>query len=384
MSGQPERHLLLLGAGHAHVAVLAQLAKLPPKQRAGFHTTLVSPYPLLLHSAMLAGHVAGLHRLPDCTLALDGLIAASGAHFVAGRAVALDAAQRQVQVQTRGNIQTLGYDLLSLNTGAGIDRQRLEQTLPGAREHALAVRPLEAFAAQWERLREHAERHPGPLVVVGGGVGGIELALALQHRLPRSQVSLVAGSDAPLAADCPPAVRKRLARALRAARVTVVAQRCCGVARHQVTLTDGSLLPSLATLLVTGVHAPGWLASSGLTLDGDGFVAVNPWQQSLSHPEVFAAGDVASRVDGQVPRNETHAMLSAEPLAHNLLASLRQQPLRLHEPPPQVRRFIGYGNGRALVSQGRWLAEGEWVWRWKVAVEQRYVARHSPARRDPG
>lgn len=382
MSGPAERHLLLLGAGHAQVAVLARLAQLAPSQRAGLRTTLVSPYPLLLHSAMLAGHVAGRHRLPDCTLALDGLIEASGTHFVAGRALAVDAAQRQVQVQTRGGVLALGYDLLSLNTGAGVDRQRLEQMLPGAREHALMVRPLEAFAAQWERLREHAERHPGPLVVVGGGVGGIELALALRQRLPRSPVCLVAGS-APLAADFPWTVRWRLSRALRRAQVTVVAQRCCGVARHQVMLADGSALPALATLLVTGVQAPGWLAASGLTLDGDGFVAVNPWQQSLSHPEVFAAGDVASRADGQVPRNEIHAMLAAEPLAHNLLAMATGQPLQAHEPPPQVKRFIGYGNGRALVNQGLWWAEGEWVERWKTTLAERYVARHRPARREP-
>ena len=55
---------------------------------------------------------------------------------------------------------------------------------PGAAEHAIAVRPIDRFAARWQALPTRARQIPRRrLAVVGGGAGGVELALAAQHRL---------------------------------------------------------------------------------------------------------------------------------------------------------------------------------------------------------
>jgi len=50
------KHVLLLGAGHAHAWLLAALAEEP---RHGARLTLVSPYPRQIYSAMLPGVIAG-------------------------------------------------------------------------------------------------------------------------------------------------------------------------------------------------------------------------------------------------------------------------------------------------------------------------------------
>jgi NADH dehydrogenase FAD-containing subunit len=94
--------------------------------------------------------------------------------------------------------EVLDYDLLSLDTGPVMDRD----AIPGAREHALFVRPMEHFVTRFEALLQRAAGRPLDLAVVGAGAAGVEIALALAHRLQRldsgSRVSLVAGADGPL------------------------------------------------------------------------------------------------------------------------------------------------------------------------------------------
>ena len=56
--------------------------------------------------------------------------------------------------------------------------------VPGATEHTVAVKPVARFASRWESLLARVLDVPGlRLAIVGGGAGGIELALAAQHRL---------------------------------------------------------------------------------------------------------------------------------------------------------------------------------------------------------
>lgn len=376
MTSDPERHLVLLGAGHAHLHVLARLARLSRARRARLRATLVSPYPMQIYPAMLPGFVAGHYTLAQCTITLDRLVAASGVAFIQGRAAQIHAGQQGLDVVGPQGTHTLGYDVLGINTGAVMDRQRIEEQIPGAREHALFLRPLEAFAAQWERLCALAQAQPVPLVVVGGGASGIELALAIRHRLPLADLTLVSGPIPPAAAFAP-GMQQRVARALAARDIVVVPRQCTGIAADHLVLDDGNTLPCHGALLAIGGHAPSWLARTGLTLDGDGFLAVNRWQQSLSHHAVFAAGDIASRADLRHPKNGVHAMRAAGTLAHNLLAALHGKALRAHVPPPRTLSLLGCGDGEeALASWGNWSAQGAWAWRWKDRIDRRFVHRY--------
>ena len=127
------KKLLLLGAGHAHVQVLAQLARQRP---ADLDVTVLAPYPYQTYSAMVPGLVAGRYSEADCQIPLDPLIRAAGAKWLQGRCTGLDAAAQTVMAASTGKNKALPpelrYDLLSIDTGAVIDRQRLEADMPGA------------------------------------------------------------------------------------------------------------------------------------------------------------------------------------------------------------------------------------------------------------
>lgn len=160
------KHLVLLGAGHAHVHVVKSYAQLTRHGAMPPQITLVSPYPRQLYSGMLPGFIAGHYALAQCAIALEPLLSGTPIRLLLSSAVAVDAASSQI---TLDNGTVLGFDWLSVNTGPVQDRQRLERQMPGVREHGLFVRPIEAFGALWPRVAEMAQTQPLRLTLVGGG-----------------------------------------------------------------------------------------------------------------------------------------------------------------------------------------------------------------------
>lgn len=375
------KKLLLLGAGHANLRVLAHLATHHP---ADLDVTLVSPYPWHSHAGRAADVVAGRCPPSDGQIAIEPLVLAAHARWVQGRCTGLDAQAGTVQLAAAGGAKDvpaqLGYDWLSLNTGAMIDRQRLDASMPGAAGRALIVRPLEAFIALWPQVLDMARSGKAlSIVVIGAGVGGLELLFAVEERLRREglnrfSLSLLTGGGE-VAADMPPGARQHLLARLRRLNVTVLREACTGVQADAVTLGNGASLRCDVPLLAIGSHAPPWLQTSGLALDDSGHVRVNAQLQSTSHPNVFAAGDLASRAaGGPQKRNAAQARRSGLPLAHNLLAAHAGQPLKPHHPPQRTLELIDTGHGQALACWGGLHAAGGWAAAWKARRERAYIA----------
>ena len=206
-SMSPARQLLLLGAGHAHVHVLAQMAQSP---WAGAQVTLIAPYDRQLYSGMMPGFVAGHYALEDCVIPLEPLVRRSGIRWIQRSVRTMDADTRTV---TLDDGSVLRYDWLSINTGPVQDRALIEQSIPGAREHALFIRPIEAFGALWPQVVAMAESKPVRIAVVGAGAAGIELAMAVRKRLSQSAVTLLYG-DTSLGAGYSEGVQARIKAAL--------------------------------------------------------------------------------------------------------------------------------------------------------------------------
>jgi pyridine nucleotide-disulfide oxidoreductase family protein len=359
------KHLVLLGAGHAHVQVLQDLAREPmPAAR----VTLVSPFAQLVYSGMVPGVVAGHYAVADGTIAIAPLAARAGVAFVQQAAVQLDAAARNV---TLADGSALHFDALGIDTGAVMDRG----SIPGAREHALFVRPVELFMQLLQPLLDLAARRTLSLVVVGAGAGGVELALALQHRLgERARVSLVTGGTPPLP-NHPAPVQARALRALKRIGVTVFEDTCAAIEAGHVLLGGGARLACDAPVLAIGASAPKWLVGSGLALDEQGFITTGATLQSTSHPNVFAAGDVASRSDAPRPRSGVYAVRAGPPLALNLRRFVAGGELMNYLPQRRALSLLSCGERRAIASWGDWSAEGRWVWWWKDRIDRAFVGR---------
>jgi pyridine nucleotide-disulfide oxidoreductase family protein len=356
------KHLLLLGGGRSHAHVLAALARRPLP---GVRVTLVSPYPRLLHSGMLPGWMTGRYAIDECSIALQPLAQAAQVAWVEGAAAALYAAARQVRL---ADGQVLGYDALSIDTGPAAARD----ALPGAREHALFVRPVEHFVPLWQRLVDLAATRELRVVVIGAGTAGVELALAIAQRLgERGRVNLVTGEPG-LLPGLPEGARRRAAACLRQRRISVLAAQALAVEATHVVLAGGSRLACDAPIVATGAGAPAWLQGSGLALDAAGFIETGATLQSLSHPEVFAAGDVAVRPDAP----GVHVVRAGPPLVRNLRRFLLGGSLRRHRPQRRALVLLSCADGTAIGSWGPLSWGGRWAWGWKDRIDRGFVARY--------
>ncbi len=363
------KHLVLLGGGHAHLHVLKALAA---QTMAGAHVTLVSPFPRQMYSGMVPGLVAGHYGADEISVALAPLAAAGKVEFLETSATSVNPAAKTVQLLSG---DTLAFDVLSLDTGPVMSRN----AIPGAREHALFVRPIEHFNLLWAGLLDLAQTRALDVVVVGGGAAGVELVMALHYRLCKlastgARLSLVTGGTAPMPSHSPK-VQTLVKRALKDRQITVFEDTCLEVREGALLLGSGARLACDAPIMALGSSAPTWLAGSGLALDDAGFIATGPTLQSTSHPDVFAAGDVASRVDVSRPRSGVYAVRAGPPLEANLRLYLGGGALLPYEPQPRSLNLLACGNRSAIASWGTWSVQGAWVWRWKDKIDRDFVAR---------
>jgi NADH dehydrogenase FAD-containing subunit len=244
----------------------------------------------------------------------------------------------------------------------------------------LPIRPLENFVVGWTRLREALGKQGRAVIaVVGGGAAGVELALAARYRLARdlgaAQVEVILVSGGELLPGYGHRVVARVARVLERQRIGVVGGYAAGTPTG-LQLADGSRIVADAVIAATGVRPVEWLATSGLALAGDGFIAVAQAQQSVSHPEVFAAGDVASRIDLPHAKSGIYAVRAGPVLTTNLERVLAGLPPLAYRPQRRGLYLLATGPREAIVAWGGLTGGGHWAWRWKDWIDRRFISRY--------
>ena len=365
-----KKTLVLAGGGHAHLSVLRALAD---QRSAARDVLLITPERHQNYSGMLPGWMAGHYAVSDCRIDLAPLVQAAGAQLLLDAVVGLDAARHCVVLNSGRQVH---YDLLSLDVGSETNTSWLQ--VLGAK--LLPIKPLDAFFTQWPRVVSAAKAKPGyRLVVVGGGAAGVEMVLAAQHAFANAglvvQIDLVASEHGLLPGHAS-AVQARVLRLVQQAGVSLHRQRAVGTP-DGVLLSDGRLLAADLVLAATGARAAVWLGLSKLRLSQDGYLLVDQQHRSVSHPNVFAAGDVCARADATLQRSGVHAVHAGPVLAHNLLATLKGGTLHSYAPKRRSLYLLACGPRYAVASWGRWSAEGQWVWRWKDWIDRRFISRFS-------
>jgi selenide,water dikinase len=365
------RDLILVGGGHAHVRLLKSFGMRPVP---GVRVTLISRDVETPYSGMLPGYVAGHYTFAECHIDLGRLARFAGARLIRDEAIGLDRARRAVLCRAHPPIR---WDLLSLDIGS---TPRTDE-IPGADEHAISVKPIADFARRWEALLARAEKMPRlRLAVVGGGAGGVELALSAQHRLAglcsgAIEVTLVT-RDALLPSHNL-RVRRLFEQILAERRFTVLTD------KHIVRVEPGALIcrdcKRIAfdeALWVTEAGAARWLAETGLPLTPDGFVAIDETLRSTGDPSIFAAGDVATMIAHPREKAGVYAVRQGRPLAANLRRALAGKEPQRAIPQRRGLALIGTGDGRAVASRGPFAAYGASLWQLKDWIDRRWMRRY--------
>ena len=370
--------IALIGGGHAHVEVLRRFAMAP---QPGVRLTLIARDILTPYSGMLPGYLAGLYGRRETHVDLRPLAARAGARLLHAAATGLDPARRLVRCRGRPPVR---FDLASLDIGS----TTAVAGMTGA-DLALPVKPVEGFLARWRELEARAAGGGDRfrVVVVGGGAAGSELCLGLRNRLRRRiaegggdpdrlAFALVTDSEELLPRHGAGTRRRMTAALVRAGIAVHTGRRVTGIEADGVACLGGPRLAADAVVLATGAAAPAWLARTGLDLDEEGFVRVDRRLRSLSHPHVLAVGDAAAFSERPLAKNGVHAVRQGPRLADTLRRLAAGEDARAFRPQRRTLALLSTGRRHAVASWGPLSVAGGWVWRWKDAIDRRWMARY--------
>jgi len=370
------RDVVLIGAGHAHLAVAATAERFAA---ADARLTLVDPG-RFWYSGAATGMLAGQYDRAFDTLDPRRVVEAHGGRFVAGRVARLDLDARQAVLESG---EPLPFDVASVNVGSRVACGEIE----AAFTHAVPVKPI---AGLWD-LRQRLEasiagsatgRAPRVLVV-GGGFTGCEVAASVadlaRRRGGRVEITLVSRAKT-LLDGVPGRAPARLAKALARRRVRVVTGVGVQALEPGAAVThSGGRLPFDHAVLATGLRPPPELASFGLRLRHGG-VAVDEHLRAAKSPAVFAAGDCITWPRRPLPKLGVYGVKAAPVLTDNLLAALDGRPTRPYRPQKAWFTILNLGRGSAMLVSNR---GGRWAGRpmmWlKHRLDRKWLDRYRDA-----
>ncbi|MEM9248486.1 MAG: FAD-dependent oxidoreductase [Pseudomonadota bacterium] len=373
------RDLVLVGGGHAHALVLRRWGMSPLP---GARLTLINPAPTAPYTGMLPGYVAGHYGRDAVEIDLVRLARFAGARLILGIASGIDRDARLVHV---GGWAPLRYDTVSLDVGVSSDLPGI----PGFQSHAACAKPMGPFAERWSRYCADVQRGKADphVAVIGAGVAGVELALAIHHRLsafggPRVTLIEAGQALAGLAGN----TRAILFERLRRADIRLIeGEGAAEVTADGVVTTAGRCVRAAFTVGAAGAKPFPWLADLGLAHEG-GFLTVDATLRSVTDGRVYASGDCAHLGFAPRPKAGVFAVRAAPTLYTNLRAELAGGPRRAFQPQRNYLKLISLGCQEALADRSGMSVAGAWVWRWKDRIDRAFMdklGKVPPMRRPP-
>lgn len=363
------RDLVLIGGGHTHALVLRKWGMKPLP---GARLTLINPGPTAPYTGMLPGYVAGHYARDELEIDLVRLARFAGARLVFAKANGVDREKKRVLVEGHSAI---AYDHLSIDVG-------ITSTMPnlsGFSDFAYAAKPLDRFAKAWDAFLkqvEDVERAPD-VAVIGGGVAGVELALAMHHRLQsmglEPQVTVIDASTALEGVN--PGARMKLFECLRAADIRVLENtKVEGVSDTGVHVSDGSIVNASFTVGAAGAKPHDWLTSLEIEHE-DGFLSVNDQLRSITDSDIFAVGDCAHMVSSPRPKAGVFAVRQAPVLYRNLRADLTGRQRKAFKPQANYLKLISLGGKSALADKFGMAPQGPMMWLLKDRIDRAFMRK---------
>ena len=329
--------LVLVGGGHSHALVLRKLGMNP--WPADVRLTLITNLADTPYSGMLPCHISGLYDFDTAHIDLRPLTRFANCRLMMDEMIGLDP-ERQTVICKRH--PPVAYDVLSIDIGS----TPTQSHVTGAAQHAIPAKPvpklLQAWASYLSAFEKTLAKDPqakATISIVGGGVGGVEMAFAMQVRLcqliedcgqnPKEQIAVHIFQRGPhLAKGRNRLTQWTVERLCKERQISIhTGESVCEVMAAAVRCESGLVVECDRTFWVTNASAPSWLTDSGLALTDSGFLAVSDTLQTRSHPNVFAAGDVATMVNHNRPKAGVFAVRQGPPLYENLKRYVTGQPL---------------------------------------------------------
>lgn len=391
---------MLIGGGHAHALLLkyaldGRYADNRDIKNAFDNNclTMISPNEYAYYSGMLPRVIAGNLSAEEAKIPIKHLCKALGVNFITANTQAFDSEKNQIQLD---NNTVESADYYFWNIGLAVNPNYFANANCGS------VRPVENLLNWWEACRQslqHAfsEYKTSPqnksescykkIIVVGGGVASVELCLAIYSALQDMALSdyvklTLLSSSEKILDDVPKKAQQQIFEKFSSCGINIRCDfRVVKVEKNQVVSNAGETLNHDFCLWAAQKQAPELFNTSGIQLDKQGCIAVDSDLRSVSHANVFAAGDIATLLDQPHEKNGVYAVRHAEYLYRSFMQALgdfkwrskRLARLKSFEPQRHYLALIDLSDGTAIAVKGNWSYKGKsmlWLKKW---IDNRFV-----------
>ncbi len=283
MQSPKQTKVVILGAGYA--GTLAALRLAAQTKRQPVEIVLINNHDHFVERIRLHQQLAGTS--PQA-IPLRKLVAGTAVQFVQGNCTALDPKARALTVQGAAGSQTITYDHLVYALGSTVERSRV----PGVADYALSL--ASAATSQQGQLAVAAlAAQAGQLLIVGGGLTGIEAAAELAERYPQLRITLVTSGK--LGATLSVAGQRHLKRVFSRLEITLIEDRTVErLTADRAYCRDGQFIPFDQCLWAGAFTTLPLARAAGLPTDPAGRILVNETLQVVDHPTIYAVGDAAA------------------------------------------------------------------------------------------
>ena len=380
------KDVVLIGGGHAHAYVLKSFGMDPMP---GVQVTLITRDVETPYSGMIPGHVAGFYSKEECHIDLIKLGNFAKARIIHGEAYGIDPEKKIIRIKGRPDIP---YDVLSINIGSapklGDSAQQIQDS------HVTPVKPIDGFSARWDYIVSRAKalgdaKEGIRLAVVGGGAGGVELALSMQARLRREfsklgadpnlvDVTLVSRNDVVMPSHSK-MVQNIFMKLMKERSINLVlGKEAVEVKKKTIICNDGTQVVFDECVWCTQAGAQAWLKETGLKLDKDGFIEVQETLESVNTKDIFSVGDISTMVNHPRPKAGVFAVRGGPPLTRNIRNRILGKPLEKWIPQKDFLGIIGTGEpSQCVASRGTLGIEGAWLWELKDWIDRTWMTGYS-------
>ncbi len=342
------KHLVLVGGGHAHMHTLANLHHFTEK---GYAVSVIGPSAYHYYSGMGPGMLGKTYAPDDIRFATRKVVESRGGKFILGKATHIDPENSTVTLESGDRI---AYDVVSFNAGSYVPRLNL----PSQVEDIYAVKPIERLLEARERILDLNANRQISVAILGGGpsaaeIGGNIWQLARLSGQQPPRITIFAGKR--FMARFTEKVRHKVSQSLNKRGIRIdTSGYVQTVASGSLTLESGRQHACDLAFLALGVKPNPIFENSRLPTGPDGGLRVNQYLQCEQYPQIFGGGDCIYFEPRPLDKVGVYAVRQNPILYANLMAALGDRPLQAFDPGGDYLLIFNLGGDQGVL-QKKWL-----------------------------
>jgi NADH dehydrogenase FAD-containing subunit len=365
-------HILLVGAGHAHLSILKNLNFFLLQ---GHQVTVISPEKYHYYSGMGPGMLSGTYSPQQIRFHVEKMVTDQGGHFITDKVVHIDPEKQTVQTSNSGIIS---YNIVSFNTGSYVPYPKNPKNL-NRENFILPVKPIRNLLFAKTKIEFLLKKQKMPkIMVVGGGAAGVEMAAnlrALSENLgQKTDIIIITGGN--ILNQFNDRFREAAKTMLRQLDINLLEGPTVeAISNNRIILNTGISLPCDMVLWAGGTNPSPIFKNSGLSTGPDGGLLVNKYLQSVCFPNIFGGGDCISFNKQPLEKVGVYAVRQNPVLLENLTYFSAGKPLIRFAPQKDFLTILNMGNGQGLLKWKDFVLKGKAAFRLKDFIDQRFMKK---------